>query len=202
MGYAPATRFIVIVVTLVAAGMFVSTLFSTVWYAPVGSSDITMGNSLAVAPVENSSSLPGRIIIPKIAVDAELEHVGLGKTGNMAVPLHYANAGWYRGGPKPGEVGSAVIDGHVDNGLGSAAVFARLTELVEGDDIYIEREDGTRVHFKVVEQATYAINDVPLETIFNSKDAARLNLITCDGTWLPEEKMYDERHVVYAVLAS
>lgn len=201
MGYAPTTRFVAIVVTLVAAGMFVSTLFSSVWYAPAGESDVTIGNPLAVATIEKNSSLPERIIIPKIAVDAELEHVGLGKTGNMAVPLHYANAGWYRNGPKPGEVGSAVIDGHVDNGLGSAAVFGRLTELEEGDDIYIEREDGARVHFKVVDQATYAINDAPRETIFNRKDAARLNLITCDGTWLPEEKMYDKRHVVYAVLA-
>jgi sortase (surface protein transpeptidase) len=202
MAFAHTTRFIVIVVTLVAAGMFVSTLFSSIWYAPVGGNDITINNSLSATPAENSSSLPARIIIPKIAVDATLEHVGLGKSGNMAVPLQYSNAGWYRYGPKPGEVGSAVIDGHVDNGLGNSAVFGRLTELSVGDDIYIERDDGTRVHFKVVEQATYALADAPRELIFNRKDAARLNLITCDGTWLPEEKMYDKRHVVYAVLAS
>jgi sortase (surface protein transpeptidase) len=88
----------------------------------------------------------------------------------------------------------------VDNGAGLSAVFARLSELAVGDDIYIFTETERRLHFRVQEVGHYALADVPLHTLFNREDAPRLNLITCEGTWIPSEKQYNERMIVYSVL--
>lgn len=145
---------------------------------------------------------PARIRIPAIGVDAEVVDVGVGKSGNMAVPYTYTQAGWYRYGPEPGQEGSAVLDGHVDNGFGIPAVFARLGELKAGDDLYIDTINGNTLRFTVEEAGSYAVGDAPLQKIFNRSDKPRLNLITCEGSWLPDEKMYDERRVVYAALST
>jgi sortase A len=157
--------------------------------------------STGATSASDVAGVPARIRIPKIDVDAKVTDVGLGKTGNMAVPLTFTDVGWYRYGPKPGEVGSAVIDGHVDNGLGVPAVFARMGELEAGDDLYIDTAAGDTLHFKVEENDVYALADVPLQQVFNRADAPRLNLITCDGNWIKDQKMYDERRVLYAVLS-
>lgn len=146
------------------------------------------------------SEKPARLLIPAIDVDATIQDVGIGKTGNMAVPTNYTDVGWYRYGTVPGQVGSAVIDGHVDNGAGLAAVFKRLSELKTGDDIYVETQTGRRLHFRVQDIGHYALEDVPREQLFNAADAPRLNLITCEGTWIPSRKEYDERVIVYSVL--
>jgi hypothetical protein len=54
----------------------------------------------------------------------------------------------------------------------------------------------------VVEIEIYPYKDAPKEKIFAQNDMARLNLITCDGTWVKADKTYDERLVVYTKLVS
>lgn len=199
-------RALVFIITACAAVAFIVTLLRGAVYAPDDQTDNNVAppasTRISVATTSAVAGVPERIRIPAIGVDASLEHVGLGKTGNMAVPLQYADAGWYRYGPPAGAMGSAVIDGHVDSGLGIPAVFARLSELRAGDDIYIDTNRGESIRFVVESEATYALADVPRGMLFNRADRARLNLITCEGTWIPDQKMYDERHVVYAVLSS
>ena len=56
--------------------------------------------------------LPLNLSIPKIRLNVSLEHIGLTTQGEMAVPDGIGNAGWYNLGPRPGEKGNAVIDGH------------------------------------------------------------------------------------------
>jgi LPXTG-site transpeptidase (sortase) family protein len=148
----------------------------------------------------NSDSLPKHIYIPAIGLSANVQHVGLGKSGNMAVPNGYQDVGWYRYGTLPGKRGSAVMDGHVDNGFGLAGVFKHLQELKVGDQIFYTAEDGTQLTFIVEEVQRYPINDVPLSKVFNRADEARLNLITCAGSWVESQLSYNERIVVYSRL--
>lgn len=140
-----------------------------------------------------------RVRIPTIGVDAAVQHVGVAKSGKLAVPSNYSDAGWYRYGPIPGEPGAAVMDGHVDNGFGRKAVFSRLGELQPGDAIMVDTAQGEK-EFVVEDVVRYKAEDVPLETLFQTGGAARLNLITCDGTWDKARRSYDERLVVYARL--
>lgn len=151
-----------------------------------------------IGPVES----PSRLIIPKINVNANVQHVGIAASGDMAVPTNYTDVGWYKLGTAPGQIGSAVIDGHVDNGFGKNAVFKNLSELAPGDDIYVQTASGASLHFKVEETDAYPVANVPLQKIFNSNDTARLTLITCTGTFDAKTLLYDQRRVVYAVLVS
>lgn len=55
---------------------------------------------------------PVRLKIPKINIDAAIESVGLTPEGAMDVPKSHTNVAWFNLGPRPGEQGSAVINGH------------------------------------------------------------------------------------------
>ncbi len=187
------------VATVLACAVFASTFVRASLYSPPEEEILPAQAGVAATTPATPSSIPARLVIPAIAVDAPVQDVGIGKSGNMAVPSNYSNVGWYRWGPTPGEQGSAVINGHVDNGFGMDAVFKNISKLSPGDSVYIEQKDGTRVAFVVEKVATYMVKDVPLEELFHASDAARLNLITCAGAWDPENEMYDERVVVYAV---
>jgi len=141
------------------------------------------------------SAYPARIVIPSIRVDSAIEHVGINEKGEMAVPDGRTNnVGWYRFGTVPGDVGSAVMDAHV------YAAFKKLKNLKVGSHIYVVNEKGEARDFIVKEAKTYALNDVPLETLFNRADTKRLNLITCAGRFLPALDTYDHRRIVYAEL--
>ncbi len=203
-----AKKLLVLVLVVAAGGTFAYTYLHAAVYSPnpnevdTGFAPTTSKPVLGEAATSSDiAGAPVRLRIPKINVDAGVVDVGLGKTGNMAVPLTFTEVGWYRYGAKPGEVGSAVIDGHVDNGLGVAAVFKRVGELEAGDDIYIDTKAGDTLHFVVEESSVYDVSQVPRERLFNQSDAARLNLVTCEGEWVEDQKMYNERRVVYAVLS-
>lgn len=200
MSTRPYTIGAVACMTLMACVIFFATLLHAAWYGPA-QEEAAPPASVSAAPAYKPTQ-PSRLIIPALEINAAVQDVGIGKTGNMAVPLKYADVGWYRYGPYPGQAGSAVIDGHVDNGFGLAAVFKNINTLKPGDDIYIEAQSGTRKHFIVEEVGQYLVTEVPLQKIFNRTDKARLNLITCAGDWVAQEEAYDSRTVVYAVLAS
>lgn len=158
----------------------------------------------AAEAAEVAAGTPVRIIIPKIGVDTKIQAVGKGKSGNMAVPSglrQYHEAGWYRLGPKPGEVGNAVIAGHYNTGaFGLPAVFWKLNELVPGDEIFVASEDGT-LRFVVGAVEEYHPETTPIERVFGAADTPRLNLITCSGEWDSGAGEYTHRRVVYAALS-
>ncbi len=195
---------LIMTVTLAACAVFASTLVhASLFYQPEEEvSPTTAGITTSSTVTARDREAPAQLIIPAIDVEARVQDVGLGKSGNMAVPSNFTDVGWYRYGPAPGQTGSAVIDGHVDNGFGISAVFNRINELKPGDDIFIETKDDSRMHFIVADVATYDARDVPADMLFNKADTSRLNLITCAGAWNPESKSYDRRVVIYAVLAN
>ena len=124
--------------------------------------------------------LPVRLKIPAINVDAAVEQVGLTPDGAMDAPKDYANTAWYMLGPRPGEVGNAAIDGHVDSTTGTA-VFWDLPKLTPGDVIIVVGSDGVERRFRVTAVETYLRDAVPLARVFGPTTAVRLNLITCDA---------------------
>ncbi|MDB5254008.1 MAG: peptidase sortase [Parcubacteria group bacterium] len=152
-------------------------------------------------PAPSVSKDPARLSIPALGIDTKVQQVGLNIKGNMGTPNNFTDVAWYKLGPRPGEIGSAVMDGHVDNGLALQGVFKHLEDLKIGDDVYVTREDGKKLHFQVVDKATYPYNDSAAnETVFGKKDAARLNLVTCTGDWVAAQKTYTDRLVVFTKL--
>ena len=119
--------------------------------------------------------------------------------GAMAAPTHPTDAAWYDTGPRPGDIGSAVIDGHF--GIwksGQKAVFNDLDKLSKGDLISIIDDRDAIINFAVIDIRTYAEN-ADTSDIFNSNDGkAHLNLITCGGDWNSVTKSYSKRIVVFS----
>ncbi|MBW3659948.1 MAG: sortase, partial [Actinobacteria bacterium] len=91
---------------------------------------------------------PWGVWIPRLGVEASLAGLGLDDRGALDVPDRPEIAGWYVGGPRPGEVGPTVVAGHVDSRTGPA-VFARLHELREGDVAHLVYRDGFVVTYRV-----------------------------------------------------
>ncbi len=162
---------------------------------------------LYAAEVQNSEEewipeLPTRLVIPTIGVDASIQYVGLASngTGEMAVPSNFTDVGWYEEGVRPGMSGSAVIAGHLNGKEVPEAVFYDLHTLDVGDEVVIMSADRIEDIFYVVKVETYDYNASTEEVFISNDGKKRLNLITCGGTWLPEEKVYDRRTVVFAEL--
>ena len=188
--------FLVFIITF-AVGTFGSTVVRAFFYAPDPEIEVPQEKAIVTDVV----SPPTRLRIPALGIDALIQDVGINSKGNMATPSNFTDVGWYKHGVSPGARGSAVIAGHVNNGLGLSGVFERLGELQVGDDIYVQREDGSEVHFVVASARRYPYDDAPEEIIFNPSGSVRLNLITCEGKWLQENKTYDQRLVIFAKLA-
>lgn len=145
------------------------------------------------------SVLPIRLKIPKINVNAALESVGLTSDGSMGVPKYPANVGWFNLGPRPGDIGSAVLAGHYGrwkNGQGS--VFDNLSKLRPGDKIYVTDDKGSIIVFVVRELRSYGPNADASDVFVSNDGKAHLNLITCEGAWNKTSKSYPKRLVVFA----
>lgn len=142
--------------------------------------------------------LPIRLRIPKISVDDAVEQVGVTPEGDMGAPKGPTGVAWFSFGPRPGEVGSAVMSGHYGWKNGIPAVFDNLHNLHKGDKLYAEDEKGVITTFVVRELRIYK-QDEDASNVFGSRDGkAHLNLITCEGPWNEVSKNRPNRLVVFA----
>ena len=155
---------------------------------------------LPPGPVVMAASVPLALQIPAIAVDTGLLQLGLLADGSMEVPPDGASAGWYDGAPTPGELGPAVIAGHVDWVTGPG-VFYDLAGLAAGDEVRVTRTDGTVAVFVVTAVEEYAKDEFPTDRVYGDIDHAGLRLITCGGSWNAETRHYESNTVVFAELA-
>lgn len=195
---------VALLITALALGVFAVTLVHAVWYSPDAEvTDLSASPKGAEAQLAaDSKEYPLRLSIPKLNVDANVQRVGIAKSGHVAVPSNYTDAAWYRYGALPGQPGTAVFDGHVDNGLSLPGVFKHLDSLQAGDDIYIQTSSGASLHYVVSDTRLYPYQEVPMGEIIAKTGLPRLALITCDGTWEQGQRTYDHRLVVYADLVS
>jgi sortase (surface protein transpeptidase) len=106
-------------------------------------------------------------------------------------------AGWYTGSPRPGQVGSAIIAGHIDSSRGPG-VFFRLRLLRPGDRVYVRHADGTLAVFRVYAEHSYAKDRFPTQQVYGPAPDPELRLITCGGTFDPATGSYLSNVVVYA----
>ncbi len=166
----------------------------------------TSSYSIEFAPsLENNAALPAihigapqRIQIPEIALDAVIESVALTADGSMDVPKDPLNAGWYSLGPRPGEIGSAVIDGHVNWIHNSVAVFTDLHKIISGDTIIISDDTGAQTKFSVRKTELYNAAENAADIFTSTDNKSHLNLITCDGEWDKVARQYKQRFIVFA----
>ncbi|MGF0117297.1 class F sortase [Promicromonospora sp. Marseille-Q5078] len=150
-------------------------------------------------PADAAAAPPARVRIPAIDVDSRLLHLGLNDDGTVAVPAgdDIDKAAWFDGSPRPGDVGPAVLEGHVDSPNGES-VFYHLSELEPGEKVHVDRKDGSTVTFVVDRVEAYDKDEFPTRTVYANTEGPELRLITCGGAWNPDIGHYEDNTVVYA----
>lgn len=167
--------------------------------APVSPAVNTPAVSVSRPNQSIEAGLPVRLKIPSIGIDAPISAMEIDGNGDMEAPTGAKDTGWYKLGPRPGDIGSAVIAGHYGRWKnGDASVFDTLNTLKKGDHIYVQDDKGTMVTF-IVRESRMLKRDDNSKSVFTSNDKkAHLNLITCQGTWSESEGTYSDRLIVFA----
>ena len=153
----------------------------------------------ADAGTEQAAADPVRVRVPVIGVDSELLRLGTDAAGVLVPPEDFARAGWFADGAVPGHVGPAVVAGHVDSFEGPA-VFHRLGELVPGDEVLVDAEDGTTARFTVTGTGRFPKSAFPTEAVYGPTPRAELRLVTCGGEFDRSRRSYLDNVIVTAVL--
>jgi len=146
-------------------------------------------------------SEPVALRIPSIKVTTKgLIDLNLDDKGELEAPKDADQAGWYAGGPTPGEFGPAVIAAHVDSSRGPA-VFYNLGALKKGAKALVERKDGSTATFVIDRVERYPKAEFPTSEVYaDTGGRAELRLITCGGKIDPKTGHYADNVVAYAHL--
>jgi len=146
-------------------------------------------------------STPTRVQIPALGVTSSVIDLGLERDGSMEVPGGAYPVGWFDGSPTPGELGPSVLAGHVD-WSGEPGAFYGLRELLPGDEVVVDRADGTRAVFVVDAVEEHPKDEFPSDAVYGDIDHAGLRLITCGGSFDEDTGDYLDNVVVFASLVS
>jgi len=152
---------------------------------------------------------PARIQVPKLKMDAPIHTFGLDQLlpdGSLPTPQTANEVAWYDYSGRAGEANNGVFAGHVD-WAGHAAVFARIKELVNGDQIVLVGDQGTRFTYEVlgcddVECHLPQSTRTDVDEFVGYSSFAHLTMITCEGQWDVIKKDYSHRRIVRARLVA
>lgn len=164
----------------------------------------TSGGAPAVAGPVLPRSVPTVLDVPRLGVHHALMQLGLNPDGTVQVPplSDVQTPGWYRESPTPGQLGPAVILGHVDAAVSGKGVFFDLGTMRPGDVIAVTRADGTVAEFTVTGIGEYPKSSFPTRAVYGDLNYAGLRLITCGGAFDRRTRNYLDNIVVFARLQS
>ncbi|MET8279087.1 class F sortase [Micromonospora sp. NPDC005174] len=165
------------------------------WHPGCADGCASVAASVAASP--RPQGPPTRVRVPRIGVDSALTVLGLDRAGALVPPADFDVAGWYGGGPAPGDTGPAVLAGHLDSRRGPA-VFARLGELRSGDRVQVWR-DGQWLSFRVTGSLRTRKDQFPTAVVYGPTPNAELRLVTCGGDFDRRRGHYVDNVVVFAV---
>lgn len=152
-------------------------------------------------PLSTARSVPVLLRIPALGLSVSLGSLGVTIYGTAQVPDNTVQPGWFDLGPTPGQIGSAVILGHVDSAAG-VGVFFSLRTLAAGDQVFVVLADGDTVQFAVDSVAMYDKTAFPSERVYSSDGSSALQLVTCGGVFDHQTGSYLSNVVVYTSLVS
>ncbi|MDA3645045.1 class F sortase [Saccharopolyspora indica] len=146
-----------------------------------------------------AQSPPTWIEIPRIGARSSLLALGLNPDRTVELPSVHEpmQAGWYEHSPTPGEIGPAVVLGHV-NGDGKDGIFARLRELRPGDEVLVGRQDGQVARFVVHRMAQEPKHGFPADEVYGDTADPQLRLITCGGSFDSTARSYRDNIIAFA----
>jgi len=151
-------------------------------------------------------SAPTHIDIPAVNVHADMIGVGLNPDNTIGTPT-LANAkvaAWYNRSPTPGQVGSSIIDAHVDSLLMAdyRGAFFYLGLTKPGMEVDVTRADHSVAVFTVDEVQSALKAQFPADKVYAATTYPGLSLITCGGAFDAKTHEYLGNTIVYAHLTA
>ena len=160
-----------------------------------------LGKDSAVAAAHvRRPAPPERITIRSVGLAAPV--VAVHRVGDgIGVPPP-GKAGWFDGGPRPGEPGRSVLTGHVDDLAGRLVAFGRIAKVKDGAQVKVADATGRVRSYRVVGRAQVRKSAFPASDVYGPSGHSVLVLITCGGPWLGRKQGYRDNILVYARAAA
>jgi hypothetical protein len=179
----------------------------------------SQGHPVVKIPVTTAPAAP---TVPRVAperIDVSVRNIemhstliplGLNPDQSLAVPdvKHPQQASYYcipdpakicSSGVVPGQVGPAVIIGHVD-GAKQQGIFYYLHKMQVGDTITITLKNGTVLTFQVYRVRQDSKVNFPTQVVYQPTSIPEIRLITCTGAWVGGNVGYGDNLIVFASL--
>jgi sortase (surface protein transpeptidase) len=161
--------------------------------------------SLSPAPADSfvssstyaSVAVPVRLRIRSMKVNAKIVDLGLQPDGAVQVPATTSVAGWFDGGPRPGQAGPAVILGHVDSTSGPG-IFFDLYKIKSGTYVEVDRSDGSTATFRITKVSRVPKTDFPTDLVYAPTLDPTLRLVTCGGSFDKARGSYRDNIIAFA----
>jgi hypothetical protein len=157
-------------------------------------------NTNALANYQVAPNEPRYIRIASQSTSARVKNLGNTPENAVDAPANVYDAGWYRDSVLPGSnTGVSLVLGHI-SGWSTPGVFKNINKLQPGEIIEIEKGDGTILKYSVDKSEEYSVSSIDMAKILYEVPTGThsLRLMTCGGTFNPEDDSYDSRTVVYA----
>lgn len=166
-----------------------------------GDVDKTAPVASALSTYRVAPDAPRALYISSLKIAARIQPMNLNGDKSLQAPKNIYDSGWYTGSSKPGQSGAMVMDGHASETGTHYGLFGYLDRIKEGDNITIEKGDGTKLQYAVVHVETDALADVDMNKVMVPYNGAAqgLNIITCTGKWTSDNSTLDHRLIVFAV---
>ena len=143
-----------------------------------------------------TASPPVAVAIPALGVLARIVPEGIGAGGALDIPPP-AQVGWYDQGPAPGQDGTTVLAGHIDD-HGVAGAFLRLNDLQAGATVRVTTASGRVAAYTVTERRMLPQDDLASSGLLSQQGAPELVMISCGGDYDEATHLYLDNIVIVA----
>jgi hypothetical protein len=147
-----------------------------------------------------TASPPVAVTIPVLGVRARIVPEGIGPGGALNIPPP-AEVGWYDQGPAPGQDGTTVLAGHIDD-HGVPGAFLRLNDIQAGATIQVTTASGRVAAYTVTERRMLPQDDLAGSGLLSQQGAPELVMISCGGDYDEATHLYLDNIVIVATPAS
>ncbi len=147
-----------------------------------------------------AASPPVAVAIPAIGVRARIVPEGLGPGGALAIPPPQ-QVGWYDRGPAPGQDGTTVLAGHIDD-HGVPGAFLRLGQVQAGATVRVTTASGRAAAYTVTQRRMLPQAALAASGLLSQQGAPALIMISCGGAYNAATHLYLDNIVIVATPAS
>ncbi|MBV9794678.1 MAG: sortase [Actinobacteria bacterium] len=144
-------------------------------------------------------SPPIALVIPAIDVTARIVPEGLGPGGTLDIPPP-AQVGWYDRGPAPGQSGTTLLAGHIDDDRVPGALL-HLNDVQTGATIRVTTASGPVAVYTVTQRRLLPQSELALSGLLSTQGAPALVLVSCGGAYDAATHLYLDNIVVVATPA-